>query len=219
MRTGLMRSIALLTLVTSSIVVAADLKTEDDKALYSLGALIGRSVAPFNLTPAELELVKAGLADSASAKKPQVDPQTYLTKLQEMQKTRAAAAEKTFLAKAAAEKGVTKTASGLLYSVIKPGKGGSPKETDTVKVHYVGTLPNGTVFDSSIARGEPAEFALNGVIKCWTEGVQLMKVGGKSKLICPASIAYGERGSPPNIGPGATLVFEIELLDIPKDKG
>jgi FKBP-type peptidyl-prolyl cis-trans isomerase FkpA len=216
MRTGLIRSMALLTIVTSGVVVAADLKTEDDKALYALGALIGRGVSPFNLTPAELELVKAGLADVASNKKPQIDPQTYMSKLQDLQKTRSASAEKAFLAKAAAEKGVTKTASGLLYSVVKPGKGASPKASDTVKVHYVGTLPNGTVFDSSVARGQPAEFQLTGVIACWTEGVQLMKVGGKSKLVCPSSIAYGERGSPPNIGPGASLVFEIELLDIVK---
>ena len=214
MRTGLIRSIAVLTLVTSSVVAAADLKTEDDKALYALGALIGRSVAPFNLTPAELELVKAGLADVASNKKTQVDPQGYMAKLQDLQKTRAAAAEKTYLAKAAAEKGVTKTASGMLYSVIKPGKGASPKATDKVKVHYVGTLPNGTTFDSSVARGEPAEFGLNEVIACWTEGVQLMKVGGKSKLVCPAAIAYGEAGRPPTIPPGASLIFEIELLEI-----
>jgi len=213
MRTGLIRSIAVLTLVTSSVVAAADLKTEDDKALYALGALIGRSVAPFNLTATELELVKAGLADVASNKKTQIDPQAYMTKLQDLQKARSAAVEKTFLSKAASEKGVTKTASGMLYSVLKPGKGASPKATDKVKVHYVGTLTNGTVFDSSVARGEPAEFGLNEVIACWTEGVQLMKVGGKSKLVCPAAIAYGDAGRP-SIPPGATLVFEIELLEI-----
>jgi FKBP-type peptidyl-prolyl cis-trans isomerase FkpA len=216
MRIGLFRSLVLLTAATTTVVAAADLKSEDDKTLYALGAALGRSITSFNLTPAELELVKAGLADVATNKKPQVDPQTYMPKLQEMQKTRTAAVEKDYLAKSATAKGVTKTASGLLYSVIKAGTGASPKATDTVKVHYVGTLTNGTVFDSSRARNEPAEFALNGVIPCWTEGVQLMKVGGKSKLICPSAIAYGERGSPPTIGPGATLVFEIELLEIPK---
>ena len=216
MRTGLIRSFALLTLATSTVVVAADLKTEEDKTMYALGAAIGRSIVSFNLTPAELELVKAGLADVATSKKPQVDINNYMTKLQDLQKTRTAAAEQAFLAKSATAKGVTKTTSGLLYSVVKAGTGASPKATDTVKVHYTGKLPNGEVFDSSVERKEPAEFPLNGVIPCWTEGVQLMKVGGKSRLICPSAIAYGERGSPPKIGPGATLVFDIELLEILK---
>jgi FKBP-type peptidyl-prolyl cis-trans isomerase FkpA len=149
--------------------------------------------------------------------------QTYGPKLQALAKERAAGAaagEKKvsadFLTKAAAEKGAKKTASGLIYSEIKPGKGDSPKPTDKVKVHYEGKLIDGTVFDSSIKRGEPVTFPLNGVIKCWTEGVQLMKVGGKSKLICPSDIAYGDAGSPPTIKPGATLVFEVELLEIVK---
>jgi FKBP-type peptidyl-prolyl cis-trans isomerase FkpA/FKBP-type peptidyl-prolyl cis-trans isomerase FklB len=99
---------------------------------------------------------------------------------------------------------------------MKEGKGASPKETDTVKVHYHGTLTDGTVFDSSVQRGEPATFPLAQVIPCWTEGVQRVKVGGKSRLICPANLAYGDRGAPPKIKPGATLVFEVELLDIVK---
>jgi FKBP-type peptidyl-prolyl cis-trans isomerase FkpA len=121
---------------------------------------------------------------------------------------------KAFLDKAAAEPGAQRTASGLVYRVITAGTGASPKATDTVKVHYRGTLTNGKEFDSSYARNEPAEFPLNMVIPCWTEGVQMMKVGGKSRLVCPASIAYGERGAPPDIPGGATLVFEIELLGI-----
>ena len=134
--------------------------------------------------------------------------------------TAAAATEKkaaqAFLDKAAAEKGAKKTESGLIYTEIKPGTGEQPKATDKVKVHYTGTLTDGTVFDSSVQRGQPAEFPLNGVIKCWTEGVQLMKVGGKSKLVCPSDIAYGDRGSPPKIKGGAALVFEVELLEIEK---
>ena len=207
----------------SASAAAPELKTDEDKAFYSLGALVARQVAGFELTEAELEKVKAGFADVALHKKTQVDPAQYVPKLQELQTSRqavAAAAEKksgeAFLAKAAAAPGAKKTASGLVYSVMKEGTGASPKATDTVKVHYHGTLPDGKVFDSSVQRGEPVTFPLDGVIPCWTEGVQLMKVGGKSKLICPSGIAYGDRGSPPDIKPGATLVFEVELLEIEK---
>jgi FKBP-type peptidyl-prolyl cis-trans isomerase FkpA len=119
-----------------------------------------------------------------------------------------------YLEKAAAEPGAQKTASGLVYRELRPGTGASPKATDTVRVNYRGTLTDGTEFDSSYKRNEPAEFPLNMVIPCWTDGVQMMKVGGKSQLVCPANIAYGERGSPPVIPGGAILVFEIELLGI-----
>ena len=122
--------------------------------------------------------------------------------------------QKAYLEKAAAEPGAQKTASGLVYRDVTAGSGASPKATDTVRVHYRGTLINGKEFDSSYARNEPAEFPLNRVIPCWTEGVQKMKVGGKARLVCPSSIAYGEGGAPPDIPGGATLVFEIELLGI-----
>ena len=121
---------------------------------------------------------------------------------------------KDYLDRAAAEPGAQKTASGLVYRELKAGTGASPKKTDTVRVHYRGTLIDGKEFDSSYARNEPAEFPLNMVIPAWTEGVQKMKVGGKSVLVCPANIAYGDRGAPPVIPGGATLVFEIELLGI-----
>jgi FKBP-type peptidyl-prolyl cis-trans isomerase FkpA len=117
---------------------------------------------------------------------------------------------------AAAETGATTTASGLVYRTLKDGSGDSPTATDTVKVHYRGTFPDGKEFDSSYKRGEPIEFPLNRVIKCWTEGVQKMKVGGKAKLTCPAAIAYGERGAGGVIPPNATLQFEVELLGIRK---
>ena len=105
---------------------------------------------------------------------------------------------------------------GLQYKVLVSGKGPQPKASDTVSAHYKGTLTDGSVFDSSIERGQPAVFPLSQVIPCWTQALQLMKVGGKSRLVCPPDLAYGDRGQPPRIKPGATLVFEVELLDIEK---
>jgi FKBP-type peptidyl-prolyl cis-trans isomerase FkpA len=119
-----------------------------------------------------------------------------------------------FLDKAATEPGAVKTSSGLVYKDIKKGTGPSPKATDMVTVNYRGTLTNGTEFDSSYKRNMPASFPLNGVIPCWTEGVQMMKVGGKAQLVCPAAIAYGPASPSPLIPPNSTLVFEVELLSI-----
>jgi len=107
------------------------------------------------------------------------------------------------------------TKSGLQITTLREGTGKSPNRRDRVSVHYHGTFENGEVFDSSVDRGKPAVFPLNRVIKCWTEGLQLMKVGGKARLVCPPKIAYGKRGSPPTIPPNATLTFEVELLAIP----
>src|SRR4029453_5792955 len=190
--------------------------SEDDKAFYALGVAISQNIVSFNLTPAELKQVQAGLADGATGKEPKVDVQTFIPRLQELQKTRVAAVGKAALDAEAKKPGAKQLPSGLIITTVTEGTGPVPKATDTVKVHYHGTLPNGKVFDSSVQRGEPATFPLNGVIPCWTEGVQLMKVGGKSKLVCPSSIAYGDRGSPPNIKPGAPLVFEGELIEIVK---
>jgi FKBP-type peptidyl-prolyl cis-trans isomerase FkpA/FKBP-type peptidyl-prolyl cis-trans isomerase FklB len=168
-------------------------------------------------------VVKTGLTDGALKRPNGIDVQAYLPKIQQLAQARSSVvadkekkAGDAFLAKAAAEPGVKKTASGAIVKTLKEGSGASPAATDRVTVHYQGTLVDGTVFDSSLKRGAPATFPLNGVIKCWTEGVQLMKVGGKSRLVCPAAIAYGDRGSPPTIKPGATLVFEVELLSIEK---
>lgn len=116
----------------------------------------------------------------------------------------------------AAEPKEEKTASGIVITKIKEGTGASPKSSDTVKVHYRGTLVNGKEFDSSYGRGQPASFPLNRVIPCWTEGMQTMKTGGKSKLVCPPNLAYGSRGIPGTIPPDSTLVFEVELLEILK---
>lgn len=200
-----------------------DLSTDEHKALYALGLMLGQKVTVFRLTAEEFDIVKAGLTDNVLKRKEKVDIQAIAPKVQELAQARSlvgAEEEKkvgqAFLDKAAAEQGASKTDSGLIYSETKPGTGEQPKPTDKVKVHYHGTLIDGTVFDSSVQRGEPASFALNQVIPCWTEGLQKMKVGGKSKLICPSSIAYGDHGMPPKIKPGATLVFEVELLSIEK---
>ena len=172
---------------------APELKTEEQKTIYAIGLAVAGSLSSFALSPAELDLVKAGLTDGVLNKQRQVDLQAYGMKIQELQRARATVvaqaeqkAGQAVMDKAAAEKGATKTASGLVLVPIKPGTGPSPKATDRVKVHYHGTLADGTVFDSSVQRGEPATFPLNGVIPCWTEGLQLMKVGGKSRLVCPA---------------------------------
>lgn len=222
MRKAIVASVAAL-LVFSGGAGAVELKNDEQKTFYALGLAIGNNLSIFNLSPAELELVNAGLSDSVTHKKPEVDLQTFGPKIQELQRTRmqaAAAIEKkagdAFLAEAATEKGATKTAGGAIITTLKPGTGTSPKASDEVKVHYHGTLTDGTVFDSSVQRGQPVTFTLDKVIPCWTEGLQQMKVGGKYKLVCPAQLAYGDRGAPPRIKPGATLVFEVELLDIPK---
>ena len=196
-------------------------KTEDEKTVYAIGTMMGRQISGFGLTPSELEALKQGVADAATAKKPEVEIETYGPKIQAFAQGRTAKAAEAEKAKATAfsdnaakEPGAVKTASGLVFKTINPGKGKSPVATDLVKVHYHGTLTNGEVFDSSVKRGEPVDFALNAVIPCWTEGVQKMKVGEKARLVCPSSIAYGDQGRPPTIPGGATLVFEVELLAI-----
>lgn len=203
---------------------AQELKTDEQKTLYALGLIISQNLASFSLSAADLETVKAGLSDGVLKKEPKVPLETWGPKIQALQSARlavVAATEKkagaVFLAKAAAEKGASKTASGLIITALKAGAGATPKAGDKVKVHYHGTLTDGTVFDSSVQRGEPITLPLGpGIIKCWTEALPLMKVGGKSRLVCPPDLAYGDHGRPPRIRPGATLVFEIELLEIVK---
>jgi FKBP-type peptidyl-prolyl cis-trans isomerase FkpA len=196
--------------------------SEDDKTVYALGAMIGQRFArPMHMSDAELEILKKGISDTATGGTPAFPVEGYAQKFEALAQSRAARGAADVKQKGAAfreamakEEGAVKTPSGLIFRTLKPGSGPSPKATDVVRVHYQGTLPDGKVFDSSIQRGQPAEFALNQVIPCWTEGVQRMKVGEKAKLVCPSEIAYGDRGAGPDIPPGATLVFEVELLGI-----
>jgi FKBP-type peptidyl-prolyl cis-trans isomerase FkpA len=203
---------------------AAELKTDDQKSLYAIGYVVGsRNLGPLNLKPDEMKIVQQGLTDGASGKKAALDVDAQMEAVNKFAQARSnAAADKekvagrSYLEKAAKEPGATKLPSGLIYKTLTPGTGPSPAATDKVKVNYEGRLTNGTVFDSSYKRGQPAEFPLNGVIKCWTEGVQKMKVGEKARLVCPSDIAYGDHGHPPTIPGGATLVFDVELLAITK---
>ena len=199
---------------------ASEPKTEDQKSLYAIGVIVSKQIDVFKLSPEELEFVKQGMTDSINGKKVIVEPEAYQQKISELAQARmkvAADKEKSrsneFLEKAAKEKGAEKSASGLIYTSIKEGAGKQPKPTDVVKVHYTGTLTDGKVFDSSVKRGQPVDFPLNQAIPCWGEGVSKMKVGGKAKIVCPASLAYGDAGRPPIIPGGAALTFEIELLD------
>jgi len=206
---------------TASFAAAPEPTTDEEKTLYALGLAINQSLSNFTLSEAEFEIVKSGITDGFHKKTSKVDLQAFGLKISQLQQARAlvvAEAEKkagaAFLAKAAAEPGAKKTESGAILMTLKEGNGTTPKVTDMVKMHYLGTLIDGTVFDSSAKQGEPAMIRVNEMSKCWVEGMQQIKVGSKSKLVCPSSLAYRDKGLPPLIKPGATLVFEIELLEI-----
>jgi FKBP-type peptidyl-prolyl cis-trans isomerase FkpA len=205
------------------------LKNSSDSLSYALGLDIGKSIkdlkAPVNLDAfgkGVADVVKGNtqmIADSqATAIKQEFFMKAQQAKMAESQAKGEAnsKAGEAFLVENGKKPGIKTTASGLQYQVITEGTGPMPKATDKVKVHYVGTLLDGKEFDSSRKRGEPVVFPLNGVIPGWTEGVQLMKVGGKIKFFVPAKLAYGERGAGADIGPNSTLIFEIELLGIEK---
>lgn len=200
---------------------AVEPKTDDEKVLYAMGIVMGRNLAGLELSAADLDMLKIGMTDEALGKDKKVSLEEYGPKIQAFAQVRTGAvaakekvASEAYLAKAAADKGAQKKPSGLVYTEIAAGTGQNPVPSDTVKVHYTGKLVDGTVFDSSVQRGQPAEFTLGGVIPCWQEGVQLMKKGGKAQLVCPSALAYGDAGSAPKIKPGATLIFDVELLDI-----
>lgn len=230
MRFAILTSVATATLLAACTqqVKQAEPKTDEEKALYAMGAVLARNIQAFELSDQELDMVKSGLADGAkdqSKMKPE-ELDAVMPKIRELGDARMKAASERalkegeeYLAKAATESGAEKTASGLVYKQTKEGTGASPTAADNVRVHYEGRLISGKVFDSSRENGgEPAEFPLGQVIGCWTEGVQKMKVGGTAQLTCPAELAYGEQGSPPTIPGNSTLVFDVELLDIVKEE-
>jgi len=194
--------------------------SEDDKVVYTMGVMMGRTFGSAGLTEREIEILKRGLADQVFRRPLAVEFDEYEPKIDELfARRRALLAEeekedsKSFLAEAAAAPGAVKMDSGLIYTETRVGTGANPGPTDRVKVHYHGTLRDGTVFDSTRDRGQPAIFPVNRVIPCWTEAVQMMKVGGQAAIVCPAEIAYGDRGTG-NIMPGAALRFEVELISI-----
>jgi len=199
---------------------ATSLKTDDEKTVYALGHVVGGNLSSFNLSDAELEIMLDGIREAVKGRKPQINLKEYTPKITSFAQKRKAdglsmeKAEGAKLLEAeAAKPGAVKTESGLVYIETKAGEGASPKASDTVKVHYHGMLRDGTVFDSSVDRGEPATFPLGRVIPAWTEGLQKMKVGGKARLVCPAELAYKDDGRP-GIPGGAVLIFEVELIEI-----
>ena len=206
-----------------------ELQTQKDKASYSIGVSIGKNLKDQKVE-IQTDILVKGLLDAYTGAKTQLTEKEMgdvLAQFQQeiMAKAQEEAAKKggenkskgeKFLADNKNKPGVKTTPSGLQYTVISEGTGPKPTASSTVKVHYTGKLIDGTTFDSSVDRGEPIEFPLNGVIKGWTEGVQLMSKGSKYKFFIPSDLAYGDRGAGNAIGPNETLIFEVELLDIVK---
>ena len=219
---------ALLSTSTGFAQGTTELKTDKDKVSYSIGLDIGNTFKKQKMD-IDPNILLSGMRDALTeGKKPLLTEEqvketmtAYSKTMREQQAEQAkvesaknAAAGEKFLAENKGKEGVKTTASGLQYKVLKEGSGASPKETDTVEVNYRGTLINGTEFDSSYKRNEPASFPVNRVIKGWTEGLQLMKPGSKYQLFVPADLAYAERGAGQDIGPNETLIFEVELLKV-----
>lgn len=204
----------------------ATLKTAQDSASFAYGMLIGNSLKRQLPPGLNLDMVMKGLSDAIKDAEMPMDQQTateifnqYTQEAQRRAAEEGKAAGMKFLEENKKRSGVTTTASGLQYEVLKRGNGKeSPKATDRVKVHYHGTNIDGSVFDSSVERGQPITFGLNQVIAGWTEGLQLMRVGDKFKFYIPSELAYGERSPSPKIKPNSVLIFEVELFEInPKD--
>lgn len=200
------------------------ISSNDDKIFYALGFELGKNISTLNLSAQEMNLVTAGVRDSALHKTPKINSTEFLPQIREMSSNRSREsaqrenkASLDYLKDIESQSGITKKHQ-ILFKVLAEGKGKSPTTKDRVKVHYEGKLRDGTIFDSSIRRGQPANFPVTGVIPCWTEALQSMKIGSKLQVYCPPETAYGERGSPPIIPGGSALIFEIELLGIENKK-
>ena len=220
----LFASLASLSLALSSLGVAQENapaaaekpQTLAERSGYAYGVIIGRQMKESGIEIDENQFARA-LADIFADRKPilsEDEIKATFTESREQAQAKMAEAGTKWLEENAKQEGVKATESGLQYKIIEEGEGASPKATDNVTVHYTGTLTDGTKFDSSVDRGQPATFPLNGVIKGWTEGVQLMKPGAKYRFFIPQDLAYGERGSPPKIPPYSTLIFDIELIKV-----
>jgi FKBP-type peptidyl-prolyl cis-trans isomerase len=195
-------------------------ESEEQKELYNVGRALARSLQELGITAEELPFVVSGLTDGVSGTGEAIGVEESSKQLQTFARRRQAALQKTlgaeFAKTQAAEPGAVTKESGMIYRELAPGQGDPPTIDDSVEVHYTGTLIDGTVFDSSVQRGQPATFQLKGVIPCFSEGIREMRPGGKARLVCPSDLAYGDGGSGGSIRPGATLVFEVELLRIVK---
>ena len=212
---------ALVGALSTNALAQTTLESDNDKLSYGLGMIIGERVLKnygelnYDIILEAMKAQNDGADTLMTLEEAQGIMQAEQMKAAEEKASAAKADGEKFLAENAAREGVTTTDSGLQYEVVTPAEDGAkPSIDDTVSVHYVGTLIDGTEFDSSIARGEPASFPLKGVIPGWTEGLQLMNLGSKFKFVIPSDLAYGDRGAGQNIGPGETLKFEVELLEI-----
>ena len=213
---------AIASLVAAPATAEVSVESEDDKAIYLIGVSFARQLGRLYLSEREAQIVGKAILEFTQGEPMDLDPQIYGPKLNLLQEVRAKKGlviEKeragVYLAEKSKNSGAKVMPSGLIYTELEAGSGAQPESSQTVSVHYTGKLRDGSIFDSSVLRGQPAEFPLSGVIPCWTEGVAMMKVGGKAELVCPAEIAYGE--TPPQqsaIPPGAALTFEVELLAI-----
>ncbi|MFL5729442.1 MAG: FKBP-type peptidyl-prolyl cis-trans isomerase [Cytophagaceae bacterium] len=198
-----------------------DLSTQRDSVSYSLGVNIGHSLQNQGFEDLNTEALGKALADVFSNAKLLIEPEKgeqiineYFQQIQKRKFEKNVIEGEKFLKENAAKEGVITLKSGLQYKVLKEGKGPKPKATDEVTTHYHGTLINGTVFDSSVDRGQPASFPVNGVIQGWVEALQLMNTGSKWRLFVPSELAYGSRGASELIGPNTTLIFDVELISI-----
>lgn len=214
-------AIAGFSLACSSKAAPPEPRTDDEKTAYALGLAMSRDVVSLHLTEAELELLKAGLSDGVLNRGTKVDLEEFRPKIQVMSRARNAATSAearkigaAYLEKAAAEEGATKLPTGAVLKTLQEGAGPAPMLGNIVHVRYKGTLVDGTVFDSTEKDPEPFRNQLGGFIPCLSQALQLMKKGSKVKVSCPADLAYGDRGLPQRVGPGETLVFELELVDV-----